>query len=197
MRIMNYRRRLSRPDEEVTRVLKALDLTVLYIFLCIKVALVRDPAAGTYTFLPDVYDSFWHDIELYRDGEGTVFAVLSDGQIFRADGKTVLTKGKYELVRNCDYGYVTNGYVCANDEKGAAVISVSTGEETARFDGYYWLRYDGECMIYPDGTASIGGEMEDGYINGYPTRIVGLDGGCAEGPVRSGCDQEGRCAFHG
>ena len=51
MRIMNYRRRLSRPDEEVTRVLKALDLTVLYIFLCIKVALVRDPACGTAGFL--------------------------------------------------------------------------------------------------------------------------------------------------
>nr|AHF24910.1 hypothetical protein [uncultured bacterium Contig203] len=137
---------------------------------------VFDPEAGTYTFLPDVYDSFWHDIELYRDGDGTVFAVLSDGQIFRADGKTVLKKGKYDFVRNCDYGYITNGYVCANDEKGAAVISVSTGEEVARFDGYYWLRYDGECMIYPDNTASIGGEMEDGYINGYPTRIVGLDG---------------------
>ena len=44
---MNYRRRLSRPDKEVTRVLKALDLTALYIFLCIKVALVREKNLST------------------------------------------------------------------------------------------------------------------------------------------------------
>lgn len=137
---------------------------------------IFDPEANTYTFLPDVYDSMWHDVEIWRDGEGTVFIVLSDGQIFRADGKTVLKQGKYSFTRNCDYGYITNGYVTANDEKGAAVISVRTGEETAHFDGYYWLPYDGESMIYPDNTASIGGTMEDGYPDGYPTRIVGLDG---------------------
>lgn len=137
---------------------------------------VFDPAAGTYTFLPDVYDSMYHDIEVYRDGDGTVFIVLSDGQIFRADGKTVLQKGNYSFVMNCDYRYITNGYVTANDEKGAAVISIPTGQETARFDGYYWLPYDGEHMIYPDNTASIGGTMENEIPVGYPTRIVGLDG---------------------
>lgn len=71
---MNYRRRLSRPDEEVTRVLKALDLTALYIILCIKVALVRDPAAGSGNFLTESYLCL-------RKMEKEIIDLLQHGQI--------------------------------------------------------------------------------------------------------------------
>ena len=78
---MNYRRRLSRPDEEVTRVLKALDLTALYIFLCIKVALVTDPACGSGNFLTETYVCL-------RRLENEVLSELHKGQVMFADEAT-------------------------------------------------------------------------------------------------------------
>ena len=45
-----------RRKEEVTRVLKPLDLWALYIFLCIKVALVTDQACGTGGMLSTGYN---------------------------------------------------------------------------------------------------------------------------------------------
>ena len=62
---MNYRRRLSCRDKEVTRVLKALDLTALYIFLCIKVALVRDPCMGSGHILVYLFDILVQIYEAY------------------------------------------------------------------------------------------------------------------------------------
>lgn len=138
---------------------------------------IYDPSADTFVSLPVQFSG---DMEVYADSQGTVYVLATSGandiQVFRADGTLVLDLGRYSFCLNCDCRYITNGCLTGCDADGAVVVSAFTGEEIARFDGYFWEPYDSDHQIYPDNTASIGPVDEDGFVSGRGTVIVSLDG---------------------
>jgi hypothetical protein len=113
--------------------------------------------------------------EVYQDPKGQSYVLTEDCGIYNADGKKILKEGKYTLALNCNYDAITNGYLTADNEEGAVILSPYTGKVESKFPGFLWVNYDDNHDIYRDNTALLG-VSEDGSPIGSGTRIIGLDG---------------------